>query len=408
MSTSPVPGQNLALSGIRIVDFSRLLPGPWATQLLADMGADVIKVEQPDSGDYSRHNPPNFETSGVYFNSVNAGKRSIALDLRQESGRAVAHKLITGADVIVESFRTGVPKNLDVHYERARQLNEKIVYCSITGYGQDGVMATVPGHDLVIQSMTGLMGMTLDRDPHPPVPGFQAADYAAGAVAPTAILAALMRRDKTGEGAYIDLSMFDCLFYMCNIVLTGAMSRLAGKDGLPGMQSWGGNPRYSTYVAGDGKPVAVSLLEAKAWKQFCDFIERPELVDPNESPADRHSTHGDRESIYRDTIAGYISAHTRDSLLAKMEAEQIPICAVYTPDEAARSAPVEDRGLIAYSDHPTEGRIPHLVNPLARSGLANAPYREAPELGADSDDVLSELGYSESEQELLRKSGAVT
>ena len=165
MSTSPVPGQNLALSGIRIVDFSRLLPGPWATQLLADMGADVIKVEQPGSGDYSRHNPPNFETSGVYFNSVNAGKRSIALDLRQESGRAVAHKLITGADVVVESFRTGVPKNLDVHYERARQLHEKIVYCSITGYGQDGVMATVPGHDLVIQSMTGLMGM--DPGPRP-------------------------------------------------------------------------------------------------------------------------------------------------------------------------------------------------------------------------------------------------
>ena len=408
MSKAPAPGQTLALSGIRIIDFSRLLPGPWATQLLADLGADVIKVEQPGSGDYSRHNPPNYETGSIYFNSVNAGKRSIALDLGRPDGRAVAHKLIAGADVVVESFRTGVPKNLDVHYERARALNERIIYCSITGYGQGGVMATVPGHDLVIQSMTGLMGMTLERDPHPPVPGFQAADYAAGAVAPTAILAALMRRDRTGEGAYIDLSMFDCLFYMCNIVLTGAMGRLAGKDGEPGMQSWGGNPRYSTYLAGDGKPVAVSLLEAKAWKQFCDFIERPELVDPNESPADRHTTHGERESIYRDAIAGYIGAHTRDSLLAKMEAEQIPICAINTPDEAVTSAPVVDRGLIAYSNHPTEGRIPHLVNPLARSGLATAPYREAPALGADGDSVLDELGYSEAERQSLRQSGAVT
>ncbi len=396
------------LSGVRIVDFSRLLPGPWATQLLADLGADVIKVEQPVVGDYARHNPPNFKESGVYYNSVNSNKRSIVIDLTNADGRAVAHRLIEQSDVIVESFRTGVARKLDVHYERARALNDAIVYCAITGYGQDGPLSRVPGHDLVIQSMTGLMGMSLDRDPLPEVPGFQAADYAGGAMAPTAILAALMRKQQTGEGCYIDLSMFDCLFYMCNIVLTGGMSRMNGGSGEPAMQSWGGNPRYSTYLSGDGKPVAVSLLEAVQWRQFCTFIERPDLIHDDEGPEDRHTTHGDRAPLYREAIAAYCKAHTRDSLLAKMEAEQIPICAISTADEALASDNVAQRGLIEYLDHPKDGRIPHLTNPLDRTGLTKDTRAPAPGLGENNEDILAELGYSESERAALQDKGAVS
>ena len=395
------------LSGIRILDFSRLLPGPWATQMLADLGADVIKVEQPVVGDYSRHNPPNFKESGVYYNSVNTNKRSITIDLTSPDGKAVAHRLIEKSDVIVESFRTGVAKKLDVHYEKARSINPDIVYCAITGYGQDGPLSRVPGHDLVIQSMTGLMGMSVDREPLPPVPGFQAADYAGGAVAPTAILAALMRRQQTGEGCYFDLSMFDCLFYMCNIVLTGGMSRLAGHSGEPAMQPWGGNPRYATYLCGDGKPVAVSLLEAVQWRQFCNFIERSDLIDESEGPEDRHSTHGDRAPLYREAIEGYCKAHTRDSLLAKMEAEQIPICAIYTPDEALADDNVKQRGLVEYVDHPVDGRIPHLTNPLDRTGLTIEGRKPAPGLGENNDDILAEFGYSEAERQDLKAKGVV-
>jgi crotonobetainyl-CoA:carnitine CoA-transferase CaiB-like acyl-CoA transferase len=399
---------NRVLSGIRIVDFSRLLPGPWATQLLADLGADVIKVEQPVVGDYARHNPPNYKDSGVYYNSVNSNKRSIVIDLANEEGRAVAHRLIEKSDVIVESFRTGVAKKLDVHYERARALNESIVYCAITGYGQDGPLSRVPGHDLVIQSMTGLMGMSMDREPLPPVPGFQAADYAGGAMVPTAIMAALMRKQQTGEGCYIDLSMFDCLFYMCNIVLTSGMSRFAGSTGEPAIQVWGANPRYDTYLCGDNKPVAVSLLEAVQWRQFCNFIERPDLIHADEGPEDRHTTHGDRAPIYREAIASYCKAHTRDSLLAKMEAEQIPVCAISTPDEALASENVTQRGLIEYVDHPTDGRIPHLKNPLDRTGMTLSDRKSAPGLGADNNDILEELGYSEAERADLQEKGAVT
>lgn len=396
------------LSGIRILDFSRLLPGPWATQMLADLGADVIKVEQPVVGDYSRYNPPNYKETGVYYNSVNSNKRSIALDLTDPDGRAVAHRLIGKSDVIVESFRTGVARKLDVHYEKARTLNDGIVYCAITGYGQDGPLSRVPGHDLVIQSMTGLMGMSMDREPLPPVPGFQAADYAGGAMAPTAILAALMRRQQTGEGCFIDLSMFDCLFYMCNIVLTGGMSRLAGHSGEPAMQPWGGNPRYATYLCGDGKPVAVSLLEAVQWRQFCTFIERPDLIHEEEGPEDRHTTHGDRAPVYREAITAYCKAHTRDSLLAKMEAEQIPVCAIYTPDEALADENVRARGLVEYVDHPFDGRIPHLANPLDRAGLTGGTRRPAPGLGQQNDSILEELGYSDAERKALQDKGAVS
>ena len=396
--------QTHVLTGVRILDFSRLLPGPWATQMLADLGADVIKVEQPVVGDYSRHNPPNYKGSGVYYNSVNSNKRSITIDLANPEGQAVAHKLMGTADVIVESFRTGVAKKLDVHYEKARTINKGIVYCAITGYGQDGPLSRVPGHDLVIQSMTGLMGMSVDREPLPPVPRFQAADYAGGAVAPTAILAGLMRKQQTGEGCFIDLSMFDSLFYMCNIVLTSGMSRLSGHSGEPAMQPWGANPRYATYLCGDGKPVAVSLLEAVQWRQFCNFIERPDLIDENEGPEDRHTTHGDKAPIYKEAIESYCKAHSRDNLLVKMQAEQIPICAVFTPDEALADENVKQRGLVEYIDHPVDGRIPHLTNPLDRTGLTIGRRTPAPRLGQNNDDILTELGYSESErQEFLAK-----
>lgn len=397
----------LILSGIKVIDFSRLLPGPFCSQMLADFGADVIKVEQPEIGDYSRFNPPNYTDSSVYFNSVNSNKRSIALDLTKPDGRGIAHKLIADADVILESFRSGVAEKLGVDYASTKAINPSIIYCAITGYGQSGPLARVPGHDLVIQSMTGLMGMTLDREPLPPVPGFQAADYAAGAMAPTAILAALMKRQQSGNGTYIDLSMYDCLFYMCNIVQTGAMARLHGQTGQPMMETWGGNPRYRTYLTKDGKPVAVSLLEAKVWAEFCNTIERPDLIDETERPEDRHSNHGDRAAIYEAAISEYCAARNRDELLAKMEAHQMPICAVYTPDEAIASENVAARGLVERISHPTEGEIPHLSNPLGHSGLTRADRNPAPGLGADGAEILAEMGYSESDVQRLTKEGVI-
>lgn len=399
---------HLPLAGVKVADFSRLLPGPWCAQLLADFGAEVIKVEQPGVGDYARHNPPNYTDSSVYFNSVNTNKRAITLDLSSEEGREVAYRLFKTSDVVLESFRPGVTGKLKIDYAAAKAVNPALVYCSISGYGQDGPLARVPGHDLVIQSMTGLMGMNLKGDPVPSVPGFQSADYAAAAMAAIGVLAALTRRKDSGEGCYLDLSMFDSLMYMCNIVLTGGMSRLAGGAGLPMLEAFGANPRYNTYQCRDGKPVAVSLLEAHNWAQFCEVIGRNDLIFEDEGLEDRHSDHGERAGLFREAIEAYCSTHDRADLLAVMEEHQIPISAINAPDEALAEPVVAARGNIEYYDHPTEGRLPHLVSPFARAGLTRDGRTAAPELGADTDDVLADLGYSDDERDTLKKAGVVT
>lgn len=398
----------LPMSGVRIADFSRLLPGPWCSQLMADFGAEVIKVEQPGVGDYSRHNPPGYKEGSVYFHSVNGFKRSIAVDLASEEGLKIAQKLFESCDVVIESFRPGVPAKLKIDYDAAKKINPKIVYCSVSGYGQTGPLARVPGHDLVIQSMTGLMGVNLQNDPQPVPPGFLAADYAGAAMSAIGVMAGVMQSRQTGVGCYIDLSMFDSLMYMNNIVLTGAMARLAGQSGEPGLQAFGGNPRYNVYVCKDGKPVAVSLLEARQWKQFCDVTGRTDMIFADEGPDSRLSDHGERAALFRATVTDFCASMDRAPLLALMEEHQIPIAPVNTPDEALQEPVVAARGLVDYTDDPVEGRIPHLVSPYKRAGLTRETHETAPGLGEHSDDVLRELGYGDADIAKLRQSGVVT
>ncbi|MBI4083058.1 MAG: CoA transferase [Candidatus Lambdaproteobacteria bacterium] len=397
--------EGLPYSGVTVVDFTRLLPGGWCTQLLADSGADVIKVEHPAGGDYSRHNPPNFRFTGVYFNSVNRNKRSIALDLNHPRGREVAQRLAGAADVVVEAFRPGVAAKWGLDYVALRHAHERLVYCSLTGFGQDGPLAAQAGHDLNIQGVTGLMGVALAPGELALSPGFQAADYAGAAMACIAIMAGLAQRERTGRGCYLDISMFDALFSMCNIVLTSAMSRLGGGTGQPAMQPRGGNPRYAVYAARDGGLVSVSLLEKKFWKLFCEESGRPELYDEAEESHQRHTDHGDRGPAYRQAIAAFCGAHDRAELVRRMHAAGIPVFPVHTPDEALRDPLVAARGMVEYIDHPREGRIPQLGNPLSRGGLADSRRAPAPELGAHTDDVLAELGYSRAERQQLAELG---
>jgi crotonobetainyl-CoA:carnitine CoA-transferase CaiB-like acyl-CoA transferase len=380
----------LPLAGIRIVDFSRLLPGPFATQMLAELGADVIKVEDPEIGDPSRHSYPRYREQSVYFHAVNANKRSIALDLRKPEDKAVARRLLEVADVVVESFRPGVATKLGVDYGAASAANPRVIYCSISGFGQDGPLAHIAGHDLVIQAMTGLMGCSPDGEA--PVPGFQAADFAGGLYAVIAIQAALAQREKTGKGCLVDVAMFEALFQMCLIPMSSQFAQSAGYDGHPRMESFGGNPRYCTYRTKDGRMAAITLLEFKIWKQFCDAIGRPDLVSPEETPADRLSTHGPRGPAYRHALAQYCAAYTLEEIMQHMEKTGIAVCPVISPAEAMRLAHHRERGNIGFIDHPVEGRIPHMVNPLARSGLARAVHAPAPAVGEHTDEILREIG----------------
>ena len=225
----------LPLSDIRVVDFSRLVPGPWCTQVLSDLGATVIKVEQRGTGDPSRHNPPVYQRDSVYFRSVNAGKLSVAIDLSKARGTELAHRLLCWADVALESFRPSVAAKLQLDYKTARRLNPDVIYCSISGFGQSGPLAHIPGHDLVIQAMSGMLQPGRDGSA-PPLPHFLAGDYAAAATACVAVLAGLRKRDRTGEGCFVDVAMFDSLMHMGNISLLSGLSRLAGGTGLPGLE----------------------------------------------------------------------------------------------------------------------------------------------------------------------------
>jgi CoA:oxalate CoA-transferase len=408
MTASPDHNGPLALSGCKVVDFSRLLPGPWCAQLLGDLGADVIKVEQPGIGDHSRHNPPNFAASGVYFNAVNTNKRGLCVDLSTPDGQEVGQRLLRWADVVIESYRPGVAVRLGVDYDTAKRLNPCVVYASFSGYGQTGPLAGIPGHDLVVQAITGLMGTRLDAEPLPPVPGLQAADYAGAAMGAIGLLAALMRKQANGVGTHLDISLFDSLFSMCQIVHTASLAKLAGYMGAPKMAVWGSNPRYSTYLARDGKPVAVSLLETRIWAHFCRHIGRPDLLSEDEGPEHRHTAHGEYAIAYRQAIAQFCASKPRDALCAEMEQYNIPICPVYTPEEALTQPHVTARGLVRQVEHPNEGPMALLANPLSLSGLTLEGRRPAPTLGGDNHDILTELGYSDVEQQNLRMQAVIT
>lgn len=387
--------QSLPLAGVKVIDFSRLLPGPWATQMLGELGADVIKVEQLITGDPSRHNHPRYRNESVYFNAANANKRSIALDLKSAAGQEVAARLIAWGDVAVESFRPGAAKTLGIDYARAAAINARIVYCSISGFGQTGPLSHIAGHDLAIQAMTGLMGCTPDGSA--PVPGFQAADFAGSLFAVIAIQAALTQRATTGTGCNIDLAMFEALYSMCFLPLSSAFAKLAGHSGEPRMESFGGNPRYNTYRTKDGRSVGVTLLETKIWREFCNEIGRPELVPRNESLADRLSSHGEQHRTYYDALREFCAAHTFDELMRQAERTGIAICPVCSPDEAVALAHVKARETVVFVDHPSEGRIPQFTNPLWRAGLARKENSPAPRLGQHTDEVLKMLGYSAAE-----------
>ena len=395
---------NLPLAGIRVLDWTRLLPGPWCSQMLGDLGAEVIKVEQRDIGDPSRHNSPNYRKGSVYFHSVNGNKESLTIDLKAPGAAAVVERLIAGSDVMMESFSASVAAKFGIDGASALKINPKLIHCSISGYGQTGPLSTVPGHDLVVQAATGLLA---PGNSAPQMPGFQTADYTAGMMAVIGILAALRRRDQSGIGAALDISMFDSMFQLGQIGLGSAMARAAGASGEPVMEVWGGNPRYALYPTRDGKTIAVSLLESRYWRKFCETIVQPDLALAYEDPAARLSSHGERTELYRKAIADYCLAHDRDDIARAMAKQDIPVIPVLTPDEAMASPHVAARELARQVPHAIEGSITELRNPLHLAGLVRQQRTPAPAMGADNSDVLQRFGFSTTEIADLAKAGTI-
>lgn len=397
---------DLPLSGVKVLDISRHLPGPWCTQYLSDFGAEVIKVEHIGIGDPSRYNPPLYKRDSVYFHSVNSGKRSIAIDLANPLAGPVKERLLRQADIIVESLRPDGAEKLGVGYKEASKANPRAIFCSISGFGQTGPYAHSPGHDLAIQGLTGLLGGSFVPGSFPANPPFHAADYAGGATAVIAILAAYIRTLRTGKGAMVDISMYDSVMSMLDIRLSSALGRAANLSDKREIEVWGSNPRYRCYATADGKAVTVGLLELKVWSKFCRHIGRPDLISSEETLSDRLTSHGSNTERYTSAVAEYCLSKSRDEIVNEMREQGIPITPVLDPDEAIASDLAASRHIVSRALDPVESEVMHLANPLQQSDLVR-PRRSGPALGGETSEILFELDFSAEEIGEMRKAGVI-
>jgi crotonobetainyl-CoA:carnitine CoA-transferase CaiB-like acyl-CoA transferase len=384
-----------ALEGLRVLDLSRLLPGPYATLLLADLGADVVKVEDPGAGDALRFLPPLLGEQSGAFHALNRNKRSLGLDLRRPEGVAVFLRLARPADVVVESFRPGVLDRMGLGWQVLRDANPRLVLCSLTGYGQDGPYAARAGHDLDYQAFSGVLGATGPPE-RPILPGVQLADLAGGSwPAVTGILAALLRRDRTGEGAHLDVSMVEGALALTT--LSQAMAAARGTPVARGREMLsGGTACYGVYRTRDGRFAALAALEPKFFAGFCAAVGRPELA---ERQFDGEGPRAELTEIFlgRTLVEWERFAAEHDVCVAP----------VREGDEPRHDPHLAARGAFVSVETPWDGRaVQGIATPVRMTGSAR-PLRPAPRLGEHGDAVLAEAGFSGAEIAELRAAGVV-
>ncbi|MEA2472422.1 MAG: alpha-methylacyl-CoA racemase [Thermoleophilaceae bacterium] len=394
---------SLPLEGVRVLDLSRLLPGGFCSLLLADFGADVLKVEDTGMGDYVRWAPPYYEgaddsaKSALYL-ALNRGKRSVRINLKEDAGREVLLRLAREHDVLLESFRPGVLDRLGVGYERLREENPGLVYCAISGYGQDGPLRDRSGHDMNYLGLIGLLGLTGERGGPPVQSAGQIADIGGGAMmAAFGILAALRERDRSGEGQLVDVSMSDGALswlgmvagqYLCD----GVVPR---RGDLP---LAGAIACYRPYECADGW-VTLGALEPKFWQAWCRGVGREDLF---ERQFDRPGSegHAEVERIFRE--------RTREQWREFASQHDCCLEPVLELDEALDSELVRAREMVVELEQPgSERPVRQLGVPVKMSRTPGGPQGPGPALGADTDEVLDGLGYSAEEVGALKESGAV-
>ena len=386
----------LPLAGVRVLDLSRLLPGPYATLVLADLGAEVVKVEDPRGGDALRALPPLTDEKPGAFDVLNRNKRSIALDLKAPGGAEVLFRLVRGFDVVVEGFRPGVLDRLGAGHAALRAANPRLVLCAITGYGQTGPYRDLAGHDIDYCAVSG--ALALNGPAECPLPfGIQPADVAGGSwVAVAGILAALLRRAATGEGAVVDVSMTEGVLGMLALQLGMAAGRGAplrrGAEALVGAAAC-----YRTYRTQDGRFVALGALEPAFFARFCAAAGCAEL-------APRQYERGGRGPV--EELERLFASRTREEWARLGREHDVMLAPVLEGDEPMRDPHLQARG--AFGELPARdgGSIPALATPVRIDDARNT-FRPAPALGADTAAVLSEAGFSEAEIADLRERGVV-
>ncbi len=401
----PVPPSPTAgpLAGLRVLDLSRILSGPFATMVFADLGADVIKLENPTAGDDTREWAPPYQgDQSAYFLAINRNKRGIAVDLKSEQGRLIAQRLADQADVLVENFRPGTAARLGLGYEELSQRNPRLIYASISGFGQTGPYASEPGYDAIAQALGGLMSVTGESDGEPVRAGNSAADLAAAMWAAIGILSALHARAATGRGDWIDISLLDgqiaWLTYLAGgYFATGEVPRRYGSA----------HPSIVPYQAlrtADGY-LMVAVGNDVLWQRFAPLIGRPELAaDP------RFATNPDRVANRTELlvlIEVALAARGSAEWAAELSHAGIPAGAINTIDKALVHPQVQARDMVLSTDHPTAGTLRMTGSPIKLTTHTTTVRRPPPLLGEHTDAVLGELGFSTADIDVLRHDGVI-
>jgi crotonobetainyl-CoA:carnitine CoA-transferase CaiB-like acyl-CoA transferase len=391
------------LKGVRVLDLSRVLAGPFCSMTLSDLGAEIIKIEIPGSGDDTRAFPPFIGGESSYFMSVNRGKKSVTLNLKEDAAREALLRIAAKCDVFLENYRPGVTKRLGIDYDTVNKVNPRIVYCSISSFGQTGPYNQWPGYDLIVQGMGGLMGLTGEPGRPPVRVGMAVTDIGAGMYGVIGILAALRGREDTGLGQYIDVSMLDgsvswMTYASGNYFATGVNPPRLG-SAHPSIVP------YQGFEAGDGKYILVACGNDRLWEMMCDAMGLTLKDDPRFSTNELRVSNRD---LLIPMLEDEFKRRSRDAWLEDLKEVGFPCAPVYLMDELFRDPQVLERDMLKEVDHPTAGSVKQVGPVLKMSGTPCVMGDAPPTLGQHSEEVLYGLaGYSLDEIRLLREKGAI-
>jgi len=392
------------LDGIRVLDFTRVLAGPSAALALADMGAEVIKIEPPGTGDETRSFPPFRDGESHYFISINRGKKSIVIDLKSEAGVKLIKDLVTKCDVLVENYRPGVMERLGLGYETLSELNPGLIYCSISGFGMTGPLRDRPSFDIVLQALSGALSVNGEPDGLPLKLGIPLGDLVGGINGPIGILAALYERTRTGRGRQIDISLLDGM-----IGMLGYLAQLAfftGADPKPQGSQHANLVPYGAFPASDGS-IIVACLTNSLWDRICQALEQPELIDdPRYNSIEKRRDA--RDEVNR-LVADFTRRHTVDDLVERFTRYQVPHAPILGIQDALAQPQAIEREMVVETEHRKLGKIP-IVNRSIKFPGARQPVPAAPPvLGQHTDDILTDVLELTPEQiHALRASGVVS
>ncbi|MHB8072421.1 CaiB/BaiF CoA transferase family protein [Desulfosporosinus fructosivorans] len=391
------------LAGIKVLELARTLAGPYCSMILADMGADVLKVEQPGLGDETRgFAPPALEGESCYYLSLNKNKQGITLNLKTEEGKQIVRELVKDADVLIENFRTGTMEKLGLGYDVLKEINPRLVYCAVSGFGRTGPMKDEPAYDLVMQAYGGLMSVTGEADRPPVKVGFSVVDLTTGMYACIGTLLALWAREKTGRGQFVEASLLESIVSLQTYLAQSVMA--TGK--IPGRLG-SGHPNMAPYQVFESKDsyVVIAVTNDQLWRKMCDALG---LDDLKEHP--KFAVNADRVKNRTELIelmSEYARCRTTEEISTKLKEAGVPGGPINNIADVLADPQVIHRGMIQEVEHPTIGTLKMLGIPIKLSETPGSVRMAPPTLGQNNIEVLSRLGYSPEDIAIFKDKGVI-